>query len=81
MKRRTGKELRLLKSKQCQHCGLLVKGADKICPACSRLLVEDLREISWDELLEAEPECETAPCRPDIFALFETTAEAYEPEL
>lgn len=81
MKRKVVKELNLLGYKRCHHCGLLVKGTDKICPDCGRLLVEDLREISWDELLEAEPECELVPYGLKVRALFETAVEEYETEL
>lgn len=69
---------RIIELNRCQHCGQPVKKTEKICPECGRLLREKLQEINWTELLEAEPECEPAPCGPEVRALFDMVAEEYE---
>ena len=77
MKSKMGKmELNL-----CQHCGRVVKGTEHICPKCGRALSDALKEISWEELLEAEPEYEQIPCQPEVRALFKTISESHELEI
>lgn len=74
-------EQKLLEQKLCQHCDRIVKGAEMVCLECGRLLTGNLREISWAELLEAEPEYKQNPCEPKVRVLFALAAEKHETDL